>query len=359
MPQECKTLFTVQGLRAIAAASVVLYHVFNMLVHNAGYSFHFSDVGAAGVDLFFLISGFIMIYTHFDNFGEEGASTSFMRRRVIRIVPLYWLATTATVALLVCAPTLFSTIKLDWNNVASSYFFLLSPNSEGVVGTVTQTGWTLCYEFYFYVVFGALLFLPRRYFLIAAGLIFVIGLLVGAGGTVPPCATVATHPLLAEFYLGSIIAFLFLAGFSLPSNIAIVSIVLSVIVILVAGEPADQNWQRVLWWGLPCAIILASAVSLERISIRVPKILVALGASSYSLYLIHPFVLPAFGKAWSLMHLGKAPPFVAGLLAFTAALIVGHSVHVWFEKPMTKWLLRAFPERDKVALHDSATGAVS
>jgi exopolysaccharide production protein ExoZ len=352
MPQEVKTLFTVQGLRAIAAASVVLYHVFYMLVHNAGYSFRFSDVGAAGVDLFFLISGFIMIYTHFDDFCEAGASTSFLRRRVIRIVPLYWLVTTATVALLVCAPSLFSTIKLDWTNVVSSYLFILSPNSEGVVGTVTQTGWTLCYEFYFYALFGILLFLPRRYFLITAGLIFIAGLIVGMAGTsVPPWAAVATNPLLAEFYLGSIIAFMFLAGFSLPSGIAIVAIVLSVVGILVASGPTDGNWQRVLWWGLPCAVILASAVSLERIGIRVPKILIALGASSYSLYLVHPFVLPAFGKVWSLMHLAaKTPPFVPGLLAFVAALIVGHGVHVWLEKPMTKWFLRAFPDRRRVRI---------
>jgi exopolysaccharide production protein ExoZ len=347
MPQRSKTLFTVQGLRAVAAASVMLYHVLYMLVHNAGYSFHFPNVGAAGVDLFFLISGFIMIYTHFDDFRETGASASFMRRRVIRIVPLYWLATTATVALLACTPSLFSTVKLDWNNVGCSYLFLLSPNSEGVVGTVTQTGWTLCYEFYFYVMFAALLLLPRKYFLVAAGLIFTVGLLVDAASTtVPPWATIATNPLLVEFYLGSIIAFLFLAGFSLPPGIAILAIVLSVAGILAAGELTEGNWVRVMLWGVPCAIILASAVSLERIGIRVPRVLVALGASSYSLYLVHPFVLPAFGKAWSFMHLaGKTSAFVPGLIAFSAALILAHGVHVWLEKPMTAWLLKVFPDR--------------
>jgi exopolysaccharide production protein ExoZ len=347
-----KTLFTVQALRAIAAASVVLYHVLYMLVHNAGYSFPFPDVGAAGVDLFFLISGFVMIYTHFDDFSEPGGSASFIRRRLIRIVPLYWLATTITVALLVCAPTLFSTIKLDWNNVTSSYLFLLSLNSEGVVGTVTQTGWTLCYEFYFYAMFAVLLLLPRKYFLIAAGLIFVAGLLVDATGmSVPPWATVATNPLLVEFYLGSVIGFLFLAGFSVPPGVAIVAIVLGVAGILTAGQPTDGNWHRVLCWGLPCAVILATTVSLERTGVRVPKILVALGASSYSLYLVHPFVLPAFGKAWSLMHLaGKAPAFLPGFIAFSAALILAHGVHVWLEKPMTERLLKAFPQRHHVRI---------
>jgi exopolysaccharide production protein ExoZ len=242
---------------------------------------------------------------------------------------------------------LFSTVRLDWSNVAYSYLFLLSPNSEGVVGTVTQTGWTLCYEFYFYVTFAALILLPRKYFLIAAGLIFITGLLVDTTATtVPPWAIVATNPLLVEFYLGSFIAFLFLAGFSFPPGIAIIAIILSVVGILVVGEPTDEKWHRVFSWGLPCAVILASAVSLERIGIRVPRILVALGASSYSLYILHPFVLPAFGKAWSLMHLaGKAPAFLLGIIAFSAALILAHGVHLWLEKPMTKWLLQVFPDR--------------
>jgi peptidoglycan/LPS O-acetylase OafA/YrhL len=74
----------------------------------------------------------------------------------------------------------------------------------------------------------------------------------------------------------------------------------------------------------------------------VPKVLIALGASSYSLYIFHPFVIPAFGKAWPLTHL-QVPAFVPGLAAFGAALVVAHGVHLWIEKPMTEWLLRGFP----------------
>jgi exopolysaccharide production protein ExoZ len=344
-----KTLFTVQTLRAIAAACVVVHHVFSMLVHNAGYLFSFPGTGTVGVDLFFLISGFIMVYAQFDDFQTPGASASFVRRRIIRIAPLYWIATTLTVALLVIVPQLFSSISLNWNNVLCSYAFLLSPNSRGDIGTVIQTGWTLCYEFYFYAVFAALLLLPRKHFLIAAGLIFVIGLLVGASGAqLPPWATVATNPLIMEFYLGSIFAFLFLAGFSLPSGLAIVAIVLSIAGILIAGDAVSENWKRLVLWGIPCGIILAGAVSLERI-VSVPKILVALGASSYSLYLVHPFVLAAFGKAWSLMHLSaKVPAIIPGLIAFSTALIVAHGVHLWLEKPMTKWLLNVIPHRRRL-----------
>ena len=84
-----KTLLTVQALRAIAAAAVLGFHTVYMLVHNAGYAFRAPSFGESGVDLFFLISGFIMVYTSSGNFLEPGASATFLRRRAIRIVPLY------------------------------------------------------------------------------------------------------------------------------------------------------------------------------------------------------------------------------------------------------------------------------
>ena len=106
-----KTLFTVQALRAFAASSVVVHHIMIVAVQKAGYHYSFPSTAAAGVDLFFLISGFIMVYTHFDDFGEAGASTSFIRRRLIQIVPLYWIATTVAVALLIAIPSALLTLK--------------------------------------------------------------------------------------------------------------------------------------------------------------------------------------------------------------------------------------------------------
>jgi len=331
-------LLTVQALRAVAAASVVLHHDLAVLVRKAGYPPTFSVVGAAGVDLFFVISGFVMVYTHFDAFTAPGAATSFARRRVVRIAPLYWIVTTVTVVLLIAVPSLFSSVKLDWTNVVCSYFFLLSQMPSGDINTVVIVGWTLCFEAYFYVVFALLLNLPRRYFLAASGFIFCVGLVIGTLYNVPPWATVAVRPLLFEFYFGAVLAFLFVAGFALPLGIAILAIGLGATA-TVFTDPANNDWLRILVWGVPAGLMVAGSVSLERVDIRVPKILLALGASSYSLYLTHPFAVSAAAEAWSFFHLtNRVPSYLAAALLFCIALGVGHGVYLCLEKPMTDWL---------------------
>lgn len=339
-----KTLFTVQALRAIAASAVVSYHVFFMLVHNAGYSIYVPEIGASGVDLFFLISGFIMVYTNFGAFDQPGAATSFIQRRAIRIVPMYWICTTVVVTLLAFAPRLFSSVEFTWTYVISSYIFLLSENSAGQIGTVLQTGWTLCFEAYFYILFAVLLNWPRRYFLIASGAVFAAGVVLGRlVPHVPVWMTVATNPILLEFYLGAALAFLFLNGHSLSRVPAIAAASLGIGILGVTGNANLGIWNSVVCFGLPYAAILLGALSLDRIGIKVPKLLVSLGDSSYSLYLIHPFILPALGKFWLASHLSeRTSPLVLGMIAFSCALFAGHLVYLLIERPATNRVSQAW-----------------
>jgi peptidoglycan/LPS O-acetylase OafA/YrhL len=192
-----RTLYTIQALRAFAAASVVVHHILVVAVQKAGYSYQFPNTAAAGVDLFFLISGFIMVYTHFNDFGVAGSSATFIWRRLIRVVPLYWIATTATIVLLLIIPSAFSTQTLGWDNVMPSYLLLLSKEPDGSLNTILPTGWTLCYEMYFYLLFAILLIVSRRMFLIAVGAVSAVGLLIYAARVdIPAWASVATNPLL-------------------------------------------------------------------------------------------------------------------------------------------------------------------
>jgi exopolysaccharide production protein ExoZ len=339
-----KTMNTVQALRAIAAAGVLAYHVVYVMGHRAGYSLNDSSLGESGVDLFFVISGFIMIYTTAGSFNEPNASLAFMRRRIIRIVPLYWLCTTGIVLLLAFFPRLFTAVAFDWQSVISSYLFLLARNSAGKVGTVMQTGWTLCYEFYFYLVFAVLLLWPRKFFWVASAAIFAGGVALGSfAGDLPPWSSAATSPLLSEFYAGAVIGLLFIKNVTVPRWLLPIAVLVAIVA---AGTTKSQElagWTRVVWWGIPGAAILIGAVSLERTGVTVPKVLVALGNSSYSLYLTHPFVLPVFGKLGLALHASeRVPAVVFGLIAFVTSLLVGHAVYRLVEMPMTRYFSKAW-----------------
>lgn len=340
------TLFTIQALRAIAAGAVVSLHALVMLVHNAGYSFEIPIFGASGVDLFFVISGFVMVYTTRGEFRQPNSTLSFIRRRIIRVVPIYWFYTTVLVLLLAFLPGLFSNLRFEWRHAVSSYLFLLSKNNLGYVGTMLQTGWTLCYEMYFYLLFALLLRLPEKVFLPTAAAIFAAGIAAGELGIpVPVWLTVATNPILLEFYLGTVIAFLYLNGFYLSRPRALAAIGAGIATILLA-ENVDQGlWPRVIFWGIPGGALLLGAISLERAGLRTPRLLVALGNSSYSLYLVHPFLMPALGKAWTSFHLGSVlPPVVLFVASFCICLLAGHLSFLFLERPATQWLSQRWKE---------------
>jgi len=183
-------LDSIQVLRAVAAIGVVFTHAITRLSTSfPGASEHalFTGlggqltVGDAGVDLFFVISGFIMLHVHRNDFGRPGAPLRFMLRRILRIVPIYWLLTTLALVFLIFAPQLFTThyrgIYLPW--IVGSYLFLPIAPPDWNATPVVGVGWTLNYEMFFYAVFAGALLLPRR---LGLQLIFVcFGILVGLG----------------------------------------------------------------------------------------------------------------------------------------------------------------------------------
>lgn len=215
----------IQLLRAFAATAVVFTHAttrIGYLFPEGKASSHLFDgisgqvrVGDAGVDLFFVISGFVMLYVHRNDFGQPGAVTGFFKKRITRIVPLYWLLTTVAVSVTVLSPGLFTThyAAADPAWVAGSYLFLPIPAPGRELSPVIGVGWTLNYEMFFYLVFGVLLTLPRP-----AALPFLLAsftVLVGLGVALAPAAPwakFATSWLLLEFLLGIGIAYWKLSG---------------------------------------------------------------------------------------------------------------------------------------------------
>jgi peptidoglycan/LPS O-acetylase OafA/YrhL len=162
----------VQALRGLAALLVVFVHLDNLLL-----AIGLSTFGGAGVDIFFVISGFIMVYTTAD---RHVTPWSFMADRIARIVPIYWLITLAVFCIALVSPMLLQATRADWNELVKSLFFIPFTKADGVVAPMFYVGWTLNYEMFFYLLFALGLAFPSN----RAGAVAVICCLVclvGAG----------------------------------------------------------------------------------------------------------------------------------------------------------------------------------
>ena len=172
-----------------------------------------------------------------------------------------------------------------------------------------MTGWTLCYEMYFYLLFAIALFFHRKYLLLILSCFFISGVILGLFYTTPIWMKVATNPILFEFLIGAAIATLLLEKkhLLLKKIFALILFIASLAVLFI-HDLNFGDFTRPLIFGLPCGLFLVLAIYLEKIGLNTPKILKSMGDSSYTLYLIHPFILSAIGKFFVLFALTQYIP---------------------------------------------------
>jgi exopolysaccharide production protein ExoZ len=317
-----KTLYGIQYLRAFAALAVVVFHA----AEKAGEPF---PIGAAGVDVFFVISGFIMWVL-----SERRPMTpqSFLLDRIRRIAPTYWLVTAIMIAGAVVG--LFPNLELTGPHIVASLLFIpMHSPSDGEIWPVLVQGWTLNFEMFFYVLFAGALFLPRKWRLLFLSALF--GAFFLAGQLLQPTTPALysyTRPIILEF-LGGV----FLAELWLRRWIAGTSLGLACVGASLAGFAAIHVMGAEFNAGIcgPLAMALIyGMVSLEADGSigRVP-VLTYLGGASYSIYLWHTFAVSVVVKA------GQAAGMSALLITFVAVIagvILGCGAYEMVEKPMKK-----------------------
>jgi exopolysaccharide production protein ExoZ len=302
-------LYGVQYLRAAAAIGVVVFHA----AERSGGHF---VIGAAGVDVFFVISGFIM-WTISQR--RPVSPLHFFGDRLKRIVPAYWLATAAMVlGGLIGA---FPNLTLTAGHVLGSFFFIPhhSPNG-GEIWPVLVQGWTLNYEMFFYAVFAITLLLRNEArFLFLSG-IFV--LLAGAGLAFRfenPLLVTYTNPALLEFVLGLVIGKLWLAGKMPSPGAGIVFIVISVCGFTVVGTTYSGFNPFVL--GPLAGLLLIGTLALEKAKLMPrSKWATYVGDGSYIIYLWHTFAISVTAKIASLLQI---PTPAAILISSAAGILFG------------------------------------
>jgi exopolysaccharide production protein ExoZ len=349
-------IIAIQMLRAIAAISVSIGHAqafIGIPMERQGqvFGWNFLLPWGAGVDLFFVISGFIMVYSSERLFAAPGGAKVFGWRRLSRIVPLYWCA---MVLLLVKMAALHKPMP-DVADVATSFFFIpWDTQGTGVPRPIYDLGWTLNYEMFFYAVFALCIGLRREMAValvaVCLGAATILGLLFPSRN---PQLFFWTQPIVLEFVLGMGLALLVRNGFTLPNVVRYALIALGAAAFFhdflsSVSQPrlwlTPNDFLRVAGWGVPAAMIVAGCVlkKSERLGdnvfVRSGKLL---GDASYALYLCHPIVMSAFAIVWFAIGLNnRFPPYLGAGVSIAVAIVAAISVYRWFEFPLTRFLQR-------------------
>lgn len=361
MHAEGARLASIQRLRGIAALLVVLVHAIDLADRSPDAGaltplWLINDLGASGVDLFFVLSGFVMTLG-LDRFTGPGGWRRFLVARATRILPLFWLLNLLLIVLIGKLP--------EWRSAVTALFVLPVGDMHNFAFPPLWVGWTLAFEAGFYLMVA----LAARSARPAFALLGLLGAASLAGAFLQPTwpvAQVLLNPIMLEFGLGVLICLAWRRGLSvsLGSACIITGALLLVSPRLLMAEAVFSpeaglvidgtlSLQRVLFWGVPWALILIGAIAGEDRPGRVDP-LHRLGDASYSLYLSHALLVAIIEQP--LAGLGAYPTIV---IVTVASVVLGVATHYWVERPLARWrpievrrrALRPAPPAQSVRAH--------
>ncbi len=345
-PPAPAQLPAIQILRALAALAIALLHA----LHDAegisariGGSFSMRDALplAAGVDLFFVISGFVMVYASRDDFGKGASVLPFLRRRAARIVPIYWVVTLAYIAISLGGLGPVNRSKPDGWEILASFFFIPWLAGPGpLIQPVYSLGWTLNYEMFFYVLFALVLPLRRE---VAVPVLMGLLMALAFAGQFVPASQVSAAFLDAFDHPGVRIRpdhrQMALSGVR-PSRPLAGALTVAALALLwlSAARPAFFV-DRALMYGLPSALLVIAALAFNDMKLANPlaRLMARLGDASYAIYILHPFAIRGLAVAAGAALVAVSPWLFIGI-ALVIICVVSVAAWRWFEKPVTKAL---------------------
>ncbi len=332
-------------LRGAAAILVVLFHASISLLGDGA---ALVPVGSfvIAVDIFFVISGFVMFYTTKDS---TITPIEFFLRRIIRVFPIYFILTTLAFLIAVFFPNFTGWFSSNVCDYIMSILFIPYPGRfYHVAGPELSQGWTLNFEMFFYLVFSVTLFansLTRLLMCIGTFLVFVLlGILFPSDNIL---WVTYTNSLTLEFTSGVLIAYTVSVRPQYMSHLLCMFGSIALIALVCSGVHYDVP--RLFLFGMPAALIVAAAIQLERHGwVRNIPLLLILGDSSYSLYLTHTFLLSVLRRSFLSV---LSPHLVSTHLLFMAvvlvvAVLVGYAFYKTVELPITKGLMKWLRARE-------------
>jgi exopolysaccharide production protein ExoZ len=339
-----------QVLRAVAAYLVVFVHLSELLpetpitnfLHNKGYS---------GVDLFFVISGFIMVYT---TSHKPISAGQFLLNRIRRIVPLYYLFTFFVFGIVVVSPSVFRSTSADFSALLKSLAFVPFEKSPGHIYPLYYLGWTLNYEMFFYLIFalGLSLCYKRR---VTICTIILCSLVFSRANSAEPGSLglyFYSRPIMLDFSLGMLLALfrddILIAMRRMPVlpwftlSLGIVGLLSMSSLFPSVASFYDPPTNTLLTFGLPAALVVMAVIALNDIRTRGQpwQFFQEIGNASYSIYLSHFFVVGALIALANRFSLSSTMRVILASTAIPLTAIVGICLYRFFERPVGNMLTR-------------------
>jgi peptidoglycan/LPS O-acetylase OafA/YrhL len=346
-----KKLNLLQVYRGIAALLVVLFHLNDMSLDrlNKDTFFNLFEAGWSGVDYFFVLSGFIMVYVHRSAIGKPDQLKSFLVKRAVRIYPIYWIITLVVLVFFLVIPGFANSQDLGLDKIIISLLLLPSPDLP-----ILNVGWTLIYELYFYFLFSiAIWFKPKYSVPILSSWLF---------GTILHYLKIVKFPDSAfllnlvfgnmnlEFVLGCLAGYIVIKfGSQVSKNRWIFFGVanLGYVVLLVILATTELEIDRISSFAVLAAILIIGSASIDlKDAPKSPQILTYLGDASYSIFLTHGPLISATTKVLQKANLGKYfDSLFAPALVALIAVVIGCLFYSLIEKPLTVYLRKNVVEK--------------
>ena len=328
-----------------------MFHVNQMSTErlNQVTFFNLFQAGWSGVDYFFVLSGFIMVYVHRSAIGKKDQLKSFLVKRCVRIYPIYWIITLIVLCFFLVIPGFANAQDLSFGKIILS--LLLIPQNDK---PILDVGWTLVYEIYFYVLFGIAIWLKPKYSvpLLSAWLFITIlhfWKIVIFSDSFFLLNTVFGNMNL-EFVLGCLSGYIVIKYHKKIANyrwilFGIAHLGFVILAMLVAW--GNIEIERINTFGVVAALLIIAATSIDlKDSPRIPYVLIFLGDASYSIFLIHGPVVSASTKIVQTANLGKYfDGFFAPALVALFAVVLGCIFYSLIEKPLTVYLRKNIVEK--------------
>ncbi|MBX9858945.1 MAG: acyltransferase [Sphingomonas sp.] len=338
-----KKYWSVQYLRAVAALLVVVNHAQLHAVNEL--QFFFVRLGSFGVLLFFVISGFIMVTMTSEGRFDGGA---FLRRRIERVVPLYWLATAFVAMLAVIAPDLLKNTSFSIEGLVKSLLFIPYQRGNGEIVPLLKLGWTLNYEMFFYLLFAAFCRTGAGFRVVMISAILAILAVIGIW--IPKSATILfffTRPVALSFAIGMVVGLAYQRGLltrqlgPATAHAVIAGALVIGLGLTAAGLtvlPGTLFDPRIdLCFALAASAFIAAGLIAEP-TLYHSRLGLALGDASYSIYLVHLYVVALLIKL--LAMLGPAGLATRIPIALVFASLAGLAIHRLVERPIMRFFQR-------------------